>query len=295
MLMERQLDAVAGGLLQQVAGRARHRCSCCRRRPRRSSATRRPRHRRALRATAPNSPADLVVMAVGIRPNIELAEKAGLHCNRGIVVNDTMQTYDRAHLRGRRMRRSTAASPTAWSRRCSSMAKVCANHLAMDGIGRLRRLGDLDQAQGHRHRPVLRRRFRGRRRHAKRSCCSDADGGVYKRSCCGQEDRRRRALRRHRRRRLVLPAAARRHATYRRHPRPADVRRSQSRRRRSRTARTRSPPWPTTTESAAATASARARSSRRSRRRGLFTLDDVRAHTKASPPAAPAPAWSSRC
>ncbi|MGN6388695.1 MAG: NAD(P)/FAD-dependent oxidoreductase, partial [Burkholderiaceae bacterium] len=39
-------------------------------------------------------PAELVVMAVGIRPNTALAESAGLHCNRGIVVNDTMQTYD---------------------------------------------------------------------------------------------------------------------------------------------------------------------------------------------------------
>ena len=36
--------------------------------------------------------ADLVVMAVGIRPNTELAEKMRLHCNRGIVVHDTMQT-----------------------------------------------------------------------------------------------------------------------------------------------------------------------------------------------------------
>ena len=38
--------------------------------------------------------ADLVVMAVGIRPNIELAQQAGIYCERGIVVNDTMQTYD---------------------------------------------------------------------------------------------------------------------------------------------------------------------------------------------------------
>ena len=36
--------------------------------------------------------ADLVVMAVGIRPNTELAEKMRPHCNRGIVVHDTMQT-----------------------------------------------------------------------------------------------------------------------------------------------------------------------------------------------------------
>lgn len=38
--------------------------------------------------------ADLVVMAVGIRPNIALAKSAGIYCERGIVVSDTMQTYD---------------------------------------------------------------------------------------------------------------------------------------------------------------------------------------------------------
>jgi len=39
-------------------------------------------------------PADLVVMAVGVRPNIALAQQAGLHCERAIVVDDTLQTYD---------------------------------------------------------------------------------------------------------------------------------------------------------------------------------------------------------
>ncbi|EPN9412750.1 nitrite reductase small subunit NirD [Acinetobacter baumannii] len=38
--------------------------------------------------------ADLVVFAVGIRPNIALAQSAGLRCNRGVLVNDTMQTFD---------------------------------------------------------------------------------------------------------------------------------------------------------------------------------------------------------
>ena len=38
--------------------------------------------------------ADLVVFAVGIRPNITLAQSAGLRCNRGVMVNDTMQTFD---------------------------------------------------------------------------------------------------------------------------------------------------------------------------------------------------------
>jgi nitrite reductase (NADH) large subunit len=41
-------------------------------------------------------PADLVVMAAGIRPNTELAEKIGLACNRGIVVSDALQTSDQA-------------------------------------------------------------------------------------------------------------------------------------------------------------------------------------------------------
>jgi len=36
--------------------------------------------------------ADLVVVAAGIRPNVELARKSGLQVNRGIVVNDFMET-----------------------------------------------------------------------------------------------------------------------------------------------------------------------------------------------------------
>ncbi|MGZ4160734.1 MAG: nitrite reductase large subunit NirB [Neobacillus sp.] len=36
--------------------------------------------------------ADLVVMAVGIKPNIELAKESGISVNRGIVVNDYLQT-----------------------------------------------------------------------------------------------------------------------------------------------------------------------------------------------------------
>ena len=40
--------------------------------------------------------ADLVVMAVGIRPNTGLARSAGLACNRGIVVDDHMRTSDSA-------------------------------------------------------------------------------------------------------------------------------------------------------------------------------------------------------
>jgi nitrite reductase (NADH) large subunit len=78
--------------------------------------------------------ADLVVMAVGIRPNYALAESAGIYCNRGIVVNDTMQTYDP---------RIYAVGECVAHRGISyglvaplfEMAKVCATHLANFGIG----------------------------------------------------------------------------------------------------------------------------------------------------------------
>ncbi len=79
--------------------------------------------------------ANLVVMAVGIRPNTELAESAGIHCNRGIVVNDTMQTYDpRIYAVGEcANHRGTAYGLVA---PLFEQAKVCANHLAQLGIGR---------------------------------------------------------------------------------------------------------------------------------------------------------------
>lgn len=35
---------------------------------------------------------DLIVMAVGIKPNVELARGSGIHVNRGIIVNDYMET-----------------------------------------------------------------------------------------------------------------------------------------------------------------------------------------------------------
>jgi nitrite reductase (NADH) large subunit len=80
-------------------------------------------------------PADLVVMAVGIRPNTELAQSAGLHCNRGIVVSDTMQTYDpRIYAVGECVaHRGIAYGLVA---PLFEMAKVCANHLAHFGVGR---------------------------------------------------------------------------------------------------------------------------------------------------------------
>ncbi len=39
-------------------------------------------------------PADMVIMAVGIRPNFGLAQSSGLKYNRGLLVNDEMKTDD---------------------------------------------------------------------------------------------------------------------------------------------------------------------------------------------------------
>ena len=80
-------------------------------------------------------PADLVVMAVGIRPNTALAESAGIHCNRGIVVNDTMQTYDpRIYAIGECVNHRGLAYGLVAP--LFEMAKVAANHLAEFGIAR---------------------------------------------------------------------------------------------------------------------------------------------------------------
>ena len=37
---------------------------------------------------------DIVIMAIGIRPNFQIAKEAGLYCEKGILVSDTLQTYD---------------------------------------------------------------------------------------------------------------------------------------------------------------------------------------------------------
>lgn len=81
-------------------------------------------------------PADLVVMAAGVRPSTELAEKIGLHCNRGIVVSDTMQTITdpRVYAVGEcAAHRGIAYGLVA---PLFEQGKVVANHLAEFGIGR---------------------------------------------------------------------------------------------------------------------------------------------------------------
>ncbi|MBX8488266.1 FAD-dependent oxidoreductase [Pseudomonas cichorii] len=77
--------------------------------------------------------ADLVVMAAGIRPNMELAAQSGLPCDRGILVNDTLQTYDpRVYAIGEcASHRGIAYGLVA---PLFEQARVCANHLAQLGF-----------------------------------------------------------------------------------------------------------------------------------------------------------------
>ena len=81
-------------------------------------------------------PSDLVVMAVGIRPNTKLAERKRLHVERGIVVSDTLQTTTDARI--------CAVGECAAHRGVAyglvaplfEQGKVLANHLAEIGIDR---------------------------------------------------------------------------------------------------------------------------------------------------------------
>ncbi|RZT08283.1 nitrite reductase (NADH) large subunit [Duganella sp. CF402] len=80
-------------------------------------------------------PADLVVMTAGVRPNIELAKEAGLHCERAIVVDDTLQTYDpRVYAVGECVQHRSATFGLVapiWDQ-----ARVCGAHLAGAGVRR---------------------------------------------------------------------------------------------------------------------------------------------------------------
>ena len=81
-------------------------------------------------------PADLVCMAVGIRPNTLLAEKMRLHVNRGIVVSDTLQTTTDARIYA--VGECAAHRGIAYGLVAPlfEQGKVLANHLAQFGIGR---------------------------------------------------------------------------------------------------------------------------------------------------------------
>jgi nitrite reductase [NAD(P)H] large subunit len=82
--------------------------------------------------------ADLVVMAVGIRPNITLAQKAGVYCERGILVNNTLQTYDpRIYAVGECVQHQ--GQTYGFVAPLFNQAKVCANQLGQLGYAQYQR------------------------------------------------------------------------------------------------------------------------------------------------------------
>ncbi len=75
---------------------------------------------------------DLFITAIGVRPNMTLAQEAGLYCERGIVVNDTLQSYDPSiYAVGECIQhRGDTFGLVA---PLFEQAKVCANHLSAHG------------------------------------------------------------------------------------------------------------------------------------------------------------------
>jgi nitrite reductase (NADH) large subunit len=90
-LMELQLDAVAGHYLQRELESRGIRVHCL------AQTKAILGHKRAEAVLLDDGtiyPADLVVMAAGIRPETRIATDAGLHVERGIVVDERMRTSD---------------------------------------------------------------------------------------------------------------------------------------------------------------------------------------------------------
>jgi len=80
-------------------------------------------------------PCDLLVMAVGVRPNVALARSMGLQVDKAILVNDTLQTFDpRVYAVGECVQHRGALFGLVAP--LYDQAKVCANHLAEMGISR---------------------------------------------------------------------------------------------------------------------------------------------------------------
>jgi nitrite reductase (NADH) large subunit len=144
-LMERQLDRTAADLLQAsleqrgLAFRLGAQTSAllgCDDHVVDGNAVAAGRVRAARLADGTELPADLVVMAAGIRPNTTLAQKIGLHCDRGIVVSDTLQTvtdpriYSVGECAAHRGIAYGLVAPLF------EQSRVCATHLAEFGIGR---------------------------------------------------------------------------------------------------------------------------------------------------------------
>jgi nitrite reductase (NADH) large subunit len=75
---------------------------------------------------------DLFIMAIGVRPNMALAQEAGIYCERGIVVNDTLQSFDPSiYAVGECIQHRGVTFGLVAP--LFEQAKVCANHLSAHG------------------------------------------------------------------------------------------------------------------------------------------------------------------
>lgn len=128
-LMERQLDKPASALLKQALERRGLRFLLD---ARTSGILGEERVTGVCFQDGSQIPADLVVMTAGVRPNTALAQSAGLRCERAILVDDTLQTYDpRIYAVGECVQHRNATFGLVapiWDQ-----ARVCAAHLAGAG------------------------------------------------------------------------------------------------------------------------------------------------------------------
>jgi len=92
-LMERQLDAEAGALLKEDLEK---RGMKIRLGAKTTEITGRERVEGITFSDGSHLETDVVVLSTGIRPNMVLARASGIYCERGVVVSDTLQTYDPA-------------------------------------------------------------------------------------------------------------------------------------------------------------------------------------------------------
>ncbi|KHF33926.1 Nitrite reductase [NAD(P)H] [Paenibacillus sp. P1XP2] len=128
-LMERQLDETASKMLQKELEAQGMKFLF---RKHSEEIAGRKRARELVFSDRTRLEADLIVMAVGIKPNVKLARQAGIAVNRGIVVNDLMQTNIPAYTR-------SANAPNTGESRTGSLPRCMNRGPCWRNIWRARR------------------------------------------------------------------------------------------------------------------------------------------------------------
>jgi len=132
VLLNRQMDKQAGGMLQQaLEARGLHFKMPARTQELIADDKG---HVRAVRfEDGSELECDLFITAIGVRPNMQLAQTAKLYCERGIVVNDNLQSYDPSiYAVGECIQHRGATFGLVAP--LFEQAKVCANHLSDHGM-----------------------------------------------------------------------------------------------------------------------------------------------------------------